>query len=236
VSIGGVRGSKLWVVGFALIVGLLGSTPASAQTPVDECHEGTASLTVDVRAEVPLFGCVHDIFHNPVPGVPVIWRLETTGVQGPGGDDPAHFANVPEQVTGADGRANAVVRAHPIAAGHLTNVFFCTDLNLDGICDQPSGSLTSLFQISWVLAGCVQGTDGPDVLQGTAAADCIKGLKGADVIRGGRRGDVLYGGAGPDRLIGGAGSDTILGGPGFDICRGRLDQDFFVSCEEVRPT
>lgn len=157
-------------------------------------------------------------------------------MEGPGGDDPAHFANVPEQVTGADGQAHALVRAHPIAVGHLTNVFFCTDLNLDGICDQPSGSLVALFQISWVLAGCTQGTNGPDVLQGTAAADCIKGLEGADVIRGGREGDVLYGGAGPDRLIGGAGSDTILGGPGFDICRGRLDQDFFVSCEEVRPT
>lgn len=232
-------GRRAMVAGPGLLlvtVGALGPAlpgPAAAQDPVQECHDGTASLTVPVNDQVPLFGCVFDAFHNGVPGVPVIWRLDTTGRFPPGGDDPAHFVNVPQQVTGSDGRAHAVVAALPIAAGHLTNVFFCTDLDRNGICDQ-TGDLQALFQISWVGPRCIAGTAGPDTLAGTSEADCLRGLGGADRLLGRAGNDVLYGGPGRDVLRGGPGRDVLFGGAGFDTCHGSAADDVFVGCEVVR--
>lgn len=218
-----------------LVAGLLlASSPASAQTtPVEECHEGPASISADVGAHVPLVGCVFDVFHNPIPGVPVIWRLETTGLDLPGGDDPAHFLNFPEQVTDPNGQAHGVVAAHRRAAGHLTNVFFCTDVNLDGICDQPD-VLTALLQISWTGPACLVGTQGPETIGGTRFADCMRGFAGDDQLRAGRGRDTVYGGSGDDHLWGGPGHDTLVGGPGFDVCVGGPGRDHFVSCELTR--
>lgn len=227
--------ARLAVLSIGLVAGFLtAASPAGAQaTPVEECHEGPVSVSADVGAQVPLVGCVFDIFHNPIPGVPVIWRLETTGLDLPGGDDPAHFLNFPEQVTDANGQAHAVVAAHRRAAGHLTNVFFCTDVNLDGICDQPD-VLTALLQISWTGPACLVGTQGPDIIGGTQFADCMRGFAGDDRLRAGRGGDTVYGGSGDDHLWGGPGHDTLIGGPGFDVCVGGPGRDHFVSCELVR--
>lgn len=201
------------------------------------CHAGTASFTARVNSTVPLEGCVFDAFHNGINGVRVIWRLNTTGIPGFAVDDPARFVNVPDQTThdsdGFAGRANALVTAGPAARGHLTNVFFCTDANLDGICDVPD-TLTALFQISWTGAACIRGTSGDDTLRGTKGPDCIRGLGGDDRIFGGFGRDILYGGFGDDVIHGGPGRDTIIGGPGFDICWGRGGVDTFVRCEKIK--
>jgi RTX calcium-binding nonapeptide repeat (4 copies) len=234
-SLGRATALGVTVLVLALIAGLAPALtiPAAAQDPVEECHEGTASLTAPVSGDVALFGCVFDAFHNGVPNVPVIWRLNTTGMFPPAFDDPAHFVNVPEQITGPDGRAHAVVGAHPIAAGHLTNLFFCTDLDRNGICDQQ-GRLQALLQISWVHSPCAIGSGAPETLSGTAGSDCIRGLGGADRLLGRRGGDVLFGGPGPDVMRGGPGPDSLFGGSGMDVCYGQSDDDVFIGCEVVR--
>lgn len=205
------------------------------------CHTGTANTTADTSATVNLTGCVFDAFHNPIADDNVIWRLETTGLPGggPGGDDPARFVNFPEQSTDVNGQADASVRASAAAAGHLTNVFFCNDNNLNGICDlDESGQFPhdddfiALFQIQWRGPACIRGTAHGDVLRGTAGPDCIRGLGGADRIFGGRGGDDIFGGFGNDVIHGGPGNDNIIGGPGFDVCFGRGGNDSFVGCEK----
>jgi RTX calcium-binding nonapeptide repeat (4 copies) len=203
------------------------------------CHPGTASFSAQTGKHIALQGCLFDAFHNGINDQRVIWRLNTTGFPGFAVDDPAHFVNVPEQTThvdtGHDGRANGVVTAGPAAAGHLTNVFFCLDSNLNGECDDFQGNtLEALFQISWTGAGCIRGTAGSDTLRGTKGADCIRGLGGNDHIFGGFGKDIIYGGFGDDVIHGGPGKDTIIGGPGFDICWGRGGFDTFVGCEKIK--
>jgi len=205
----------------------------------DTCHPGTASLTANVNTRVDLQGCLFDAFHNGINDERVIWRLETQGFFPPGGDDPARFINVPEQTThvdnGHDGRANATVTAGGGASGHLTNVFFCLDSNLNGECDDFQGNtLEALFQISWKGPACIRGTSGGDTLRGTAGPDCIRGLGGNDRIFGGRGADTLYGGFGDDVIHAGPGKDTVIGGPGVDVCWVRGGVDIDVGCEIIK--
>jgi hypothetical protein len=233
---------RLAIVAAALAVGALvavpGPVPALAGT--DPCHEGTASLSAEVGTVVHLTGCLRDRFENGVPDEPVIWRLDTTGiVPQPGGDDPAFFVGIPDQVTDAVGEAHADVSADQEAAGHLTNVFFCWDPNREGICDFDH-NLTALFQISWTAGppppepACVVGTSGDDLLDGTPGADCLRGKTGNDELLGHRGSDDLFGGRGADVLRGGKGPDTLNGGRGrHDLCVGGLGVDAFTGCETI---
>jgi hypothetical protein len=117
------------------------------------CHVGPVSITRRAGTRVSLTACLHDIFHNfSSLDAPVIWRLDTSGVFS-GAADPARFIGQPDQCFGDDcdfnifslfdaagdfdgtGKAVAVVTAKPRAAGHLTRVFACLDLDLNGECD-----------------------------------------------------------------------------------------------------
>jgi hypothetical protein len=106
------------------------------------CHLGQAGTTADTGTQVPLTGCAHDVAHNSVPNVPVVWRIGLTGAP-----DPAQFVGQPEQTTDASGQADAVVTAGAGAADQVSNIFFCTDANGDGVCDFAPA--TGQFQISW---------------------------------------------------------------------------------------
>ncbi len=121
------------------------------------CHVGPVSITRRAGTRVSLTACLHDIFHNfSALDAPVIWRLDTSGVFS-GAADPARFVGQPDQCFGDDcdftvdqlfgiapftaadfdgtGKAIAKVTAKPRAAGHLTRVFACLDLDLNGECD-----------------------------------------------------------------------------------------------------
>jgi len=121
------------------------------------CHVGPVSITRRAGTRVSLTACLHDIFHNfSALDAPVIWRLDTSGVFS-GAADPARFVGNPDQCFGDDcdftidqlfgiapftaadfdgtGKAIAKVTAKPRAAGHLTRVFACLDLDLNGECD-----------------------------------------------------------------------------------------------------
>jgi len=138
------------------------------------CHVGPVSITRRAGTRVSLTACLHDIFHNfSALDAPLAWRLDTSGPFT--GADPARFVGQPDQCFGDDcdftldqfrtlfglpggapitagafdgtGKAKATVTARPRAAGHLTRVFACLDLDQNGECDalQPSIVPAELF-------------------------------------------------------------------------------------------
>jgi len=129
------------------------------------CHVGPVSITRRAGTRVSLTACPHGVFHNfSSLDAPVIWRLDTSGPFT--GADPARFVGQPDQCFGDDcdftldnflggfapasafdgtGKAIARVTARPRAAGHLTRVFACLDLDLNGECDALQPSIVPAF-------------------------------------------------------------------------------------------
>jgi hypothetical protein len=133
------------------------------------CHVGPQSITRRAGGKaVSLTACLHDVFHNfSALDAPLVWRLDTAGVGT--GADPARFVGQPDECFGptksgcdftfdnlvpitntviitpgaldGTGKAIAKVKAKPRAAGHLTRVFACLDLDVNGECDADQPSL-----------------------------------------------------------------------------------------------
>lgn len=70
--------------------------------------------------------------------------------------------------------------------------------------------------LSQLLAACLQGDGGPDLLIGTGLADTLRGEAGQDTLEAHGGDDLLLAGDGDDRLDGGFGADSLDGGSGND--------------------
>jgi hypothetical protein len=118
-----------------------------------DCHAGTGSTTAQAGTVVNLTGCPQDAFHNSAPNTRVIWRIGA-------GDafDPAQFVGTPEQTTDASGKADAAITSPTSAGGSFSNIFFCGDVNENGVCDGVNTQ--AQFQISWTAPPGGGGDDG----------------------------------------------------------------------------